>query len=29
MINHYEIKQLRDLQIEEAIDKSDFEKYQA
>ena len=29
MINHYEIKELRQIQIEEAIDKSDFEKYQA
>jgi len=29
MINHYEIKELRALQREEAMDKSDFEKYQA
>lgn len=29
MINYYEIKQLREVQKEEAIDKSDFEKYQA
>lgn len=29
MINHYEIKEIRQIQKEEAIDKSDFEKYQA
>jgi RNA recognition motif-containing protein len=28
MINHYEIKELRDIQIHDAIDKADFEKYQ-
>lgn len=29
VINHYEIKEQRKLQIEDAIDKADFEKYQA
>ena len=29
MINHYEIKEQRKIQIEDAIDKADFEKYQA
>lgn len=29
IINHYEIKELRQLQKEEAIDKADFEKYKA
>jgi RNA recognition motif-containing protein len=29
MINHYEIKEQRRIQIEDAIDKADFEKYQA
>jgi polyadenylate-binding protein len=29
IINHYEIKEQRKLQIEDAIDKADFEKYQA
>ena len=28
MINHYEIKEIRQIQKEEAIDKSDFERYQ-
>jgi len=28
IINHYEIKELRDLQIQDTIDKADFEKYQ-
>jgi hypothetical protein len=29
IINHYEIKEQRKIQIEDAIDKADFEKYQA
>lgn len=29
IINHYEIKELRELQREEAVDKSDYEKYMA
>jgi RNA recognition motif-containing protein len=29
IINHYEIKEYRQVQIEEAIDKADFEKYRA
>lgn len=28
-INHYEIKEVRDVQKEEALDKADFEKYKA
>ena len=29
IVNFYEIKELRQVQIEEAIDKADFEKYKA
>jgi len=29
LINHYEIKEQREIQIQDAIDKADFEKYQA
>jgi hypothetical protein len=29
VINHYEIKELRQVQKEEAIDKSDFDRYKA
>jgi len=29
VINHYEIKEIRQVQMEEAIDKADFEKYKA
>ena len=28
IINHYEIKEFRQIQKEEAIDKADFERYQ-
>jgi RNA recognition motif-containing protein len=29
VINHYEIKELREIQVQDQIDKADFEKYQA
>lgn len=29
IINHYEIKEIRQVQMEEAIDKADFERYKA